>query len=386
LQSNRVGETSYRKHVKFKNEFTVLSNFQALLLAWRLLLSNGRNEKDEKVQVGLNRKDDHSSIKDIATTSNAAPVMESSSIESLKALLSTDSISEDRLALSATAATATTAGHERRFVAESSSFVPQYSTPQDIEYFLPYGTNTYNTERYLLAIPELEIKMNDDHYEQEENEELCGSQWSNSSSSSLRAPTAIPNNTLFGSGTGIRSVSSNAGQSISSVAIAADHAPDLIDYDQCSNSSSVNLNQNSNAEHFSSDQVTFTESSSHSTVSQRPISKPPSAVPHPAIPPPPPPFSSVKPLVPLSLPQLGEIWNGTSSSTLPLPSIRTKVATTTTAGHLTFDIPDLPAIDSEDTDTSSHTNLEISHNTPTNTPNIVHNFNNSDGKHSTTVS
>lgn len=130
-----------------------------MLLAWRLLLFNGENERNE-VSVGLNQKDDGSPIKDFnsisasatsATTSIAAAAMESSSIESLKALLSTDSISDDRISLAAT-------GHQQHFLTESQ-LVPQCSSPQDIEYFLRYGNNTYNTERYLLAIPELEVSF-----------------------------------------------------------------------------------------------------------------------------------------------------------------------------------------------------------------------------------
>ncbi|EFO15912.1 hypothetical protein LOAG_12594 [Loa loa] len=68
-----------------------------------------------------------------------------SSIEALKALLSTDSISDDRLA-----------EHHQHLLTESQ-FISQCSSPQDSEYFLRYGNNTYNTERYLLAIPELEV-------------------------------------------------------------------------------------------------------------------------------------------------------------------------------------------------------------------------------------
>ncbi|VDM14993.1 unnamed protein product [Wuchereria bancrofti] len=67
-----------------------------------------------------------------------------SSIESLRALLSTD----DRRV---------TTGHQQPFLTEAQ-FVTQYSSSQDIEYFLRYGTNTYNTERCLLAIPELDQK------------------------------------------------------------------------------------------------------------------------------------------------------------------------------------------------------------------------------------
>uniref|UniRef100_A0A1I7W214 Anoctamin n=1 Tax=Loa loa TaxID=7209 RepID=A0A1I7W214_LOALO len=128
----------------------------ALLLAWRLLIFKRENESDE-VPISLNQKDESLSIKDIdsisigtncATTSIAATAMESaSSIEALKALLSTDSISDDRLA-----------EHHQHLLTESQ-FISQCSSPQDSEYFLRYGNNTYNTERYLLAIPELEIEL-----------------------------------------------------------------------------------------------------------------------------------------------------------------------------------------------------------------------------------
>lgn len=163
---------------------------------------------------------------------------------------------------------------------------------------------------------------------------MCGSQRS-SSSSSLRAPTAIPN-TSFGSRTGTRPVSSNSNPSISP-STATDYVPDLIDYDEPSNLSSVNLNQNPDPKLFSSSQAIFTDSSSHSIILSRPASKPALAIPHPTIPPPSPPLSSLKPLSsspPISpQPQSGEIWSSPSSSA------GTKVTTTTTAGHLTFDIP-----------------------------------------------
>ncbi|VBB32676.1 unnamed protein product [Acanthocheilonema viteae] len=304
----------------------IVAAFTALLLAWRLLLSNGEDKKDE-IPVGLNWKDDDSSIKDIdgingdatsATKSIASTAMESPSAESLKALLSTDSISDDRLGLTATTA------RQQHFLIES----PQCSIQQNTEYFLRYGNNAYNTERYLLAIPELE----------EENDELCGSQWSVSSSSSLRAPTAILN-TSFGAGTDIRSVSSNSDQPISfNTTATTDHAPDLINCYQPSNSSLVNLNQNPNPK-FCSNQAIFANSSSHSTILHRPTSKPVLTVPHPTISPPPPPFSSRKPLLPPKLPHSKEFWNDTFPSSPPLSSTDKKVVATTTAGHLTFDIP-----------------------------------------------
>ncbi|CAG9534364.1 unnamed protein product [Cercopithifilaria johnstoni] len=334
----------------------------ALLFAWRLLLSNGEDERDE-ISLGLNRHDNSSSIKNIdgisaSATSLATTAMEPSSIESLKALLSTDSISDDRLPLTATT------GNQQHFLTESS-FVPQCSS---IQPHIEYSNNTYhNMERYLLAIPELE----------EENDELCGSQWSSSPSS---ASTAIPN-TLFGSGTGIRPASSNFDQSISLGTIATDHTPDLINCDQPSNSYLVNLNQNPNSKLFSSDQLILTDSSSHPTILHQPISKTVLTVPHPTIPPPPPPFSSLK-LLPSPLPQSKEIWNKTSPS-LPLLSAETKVVTTITTGHLTFDIPDLPAIDSEDIDNNSYINIENLHNTSPNTAIIGHNLNNSAEKCST---
>ncbi|VDM08522.1 unnamed protein product [Wuchereria bancrofti] len=95
-----------------------------------------------------------------------------------------------------------------------------------------------------------------------------------------------------------------------------------------------------------------------------------------------PPLSSLKPLLPsLStspLYQPKEICGGNSSLSLPL----SPVAATTTAGQLTFDIPGLPAIDSEDSDNNSEINLEILHKTPINTVIIAYNLNNNSGNYS----
>ncbi|VDK75453.1 unnamed protein product [Litomosoides sigmodontis] len=298
----------------------------ALLLAWRLLLSNGKDEKN-KASVDVNRKDDASSVNDIdsissgatsATTSIGPAAMESaSSIESLKALLSTDSISDDRTAFTASAA------RQEHFLTESL-LLPQCSTRQHVEYFLGYGSSIYNTERHLLAIPELE----------EENDELPGSQWSGSPSSTTTAkPSALAN-----SGSAIRPVSSNSDQPISLHLTATDHAPDLINHNQPSNSSLTNLSQNSRPKPSSSDQVISIDSLSHPAGLHRPTFKPLLTVPHPSVPPPPPPFSLLKsPLPPLAHPK--EVWNDTSSPPLPLPSIGAKLAAATTPRHLAFDIP-----------------------------------------------
>ncbi|KAK6112564.1 hypothetical protein QQG55_48175 [Brugia pahangi] len=331
--------------------------FSALLLAWRLLLP-----KSDEVAVDLSGKKDHhgSSLKDIGgisasavstTTSVAATAMESvPSIESLRALLSTD----DQLV---------TTGHQQPFLTEAQ-FVTQCSSSQDIEYFLRYGTNTYNTERCLLSIPELD----------EENNELCGSQWS--SLSSVRTPTDI-HNTKFVSEISIRSVSSNSDQSISSDTDTG-HAPDLINCNKSSNPSSVNLIKNSDPEVFSLNQAISTDSSAHPTVLSHPASKFVLTVPHPTIPP----LSSLKPLLPSfstsPLYQPKEICD--SNSSLPLPL--SPVAATTTAGHLTFDIPGLPAIDSEDSDNNSQINFEILHKTPINTVIIAYNLNSNSGNYS----
>ncbi|EFO15913.1 hypothetical protein LOAG_12596, partial [Loa loa] len=218
----------------------------------------------------------------------------------------------------------------------------------------------------------------------EENDEFCSSQWS--SSSSPRASTVIPN-TWFGSRTNIRPVSSNFDRSILS-GVATEQAPNVTDYGEPLNSSLVNRNQNSDSKLLSSNQVTSTYLPSNSTILNRPGSKPVSTVPHPIIRPPFPPFSSLKPLLPSSstspLPQSREIWNGSSPpSSLSLSPTGTKVAPTITAGHLAFDIPGLPAIDSEDTDNNSQINLEILHKTPMNTGIIAHNLNSNCGNSST---
>ncbi|VDK83742.1 unnamed protein product [Onchocerca ochengi] len=212
----------------------------------------------------------------------------------------------------------------------------------------------------------------------EENDELCGNQWN--SSSSLLAPTAI-SNTYFDSATNIRPVSSNSNRSIPS-GTAIDHVTNLTDYEP-SNSSSINLSQNSDPKLFSSNRVIFSKSSSCSAILNQRASKAVSTIPHPTIPPPPPPslklLSSTLPSPPTSpLLQSGEIRNDNSSLPLPLPSIGTKVGTTIAPGHLTFDIPDLPAIDSEDIENNSHMNPEILHNTPTNTAIITDCLNYSD--------
>ncbi|VIO88881.1 Uncharacterized protein BM_BM2363 [Brugia malayi] len=360
--THAITVTTKSTSVTFQKPFSnfidiIVAAFTALLLAWRLLLP-----KSDEVAVDLNGKKDHhgSSIKDIGgisanavstTTSVAATAMESvPSIESLRALLSTD----DQLV---------TTGHQQPFLTEAQ-FVTQCSSSQDIEYFLRYGTDTYNTERCLLAIPELD----------EENNELCGSQWS--SLSSVRTPTDI-HNTKFVSEISIRSVSPNSDQSISSDTYTG-HAPDLINYNKSSNPSSVNLIKNSDPEVFSLNQAIFTDSSAHPTVLSHPASKFVLTVPHPTIPP----LSSLKPLLPsLStspLYQPKEICDGNSSLPLPL----SPVAATTTAGHLTFDIPGLPAIDSEDSDNNSQINLEILHETPINTVIIAYNLNSDSGNYS----
>ncbi|VDK83740.1 unnamed protein product [Onchocerca ochengi] len=137
---------------KFK--FITAQYSSALLLAWRLLISNGGNEKDEISMIGQNRKDDNSVIKNIDdsisdSTISAATAMESSSVESLKALLSTDNISDDQLAQ--------VADTEHQQYSAESQFVPHCFSPQDIEHSLRYDSNIHNTNRYLLVIPELEL-------------------------------------------------------------------------------------------------------------------------------------------------------------------------------------------------------------------------------------
>lgn len=169
---------------------------------------------------------------------------------------------------------------------------------------------------------------------QEENDELSSSQRSSSSSS---ATTAKPS-TLFDSGSGIRPVPSNSDQPISLDITATDHASDLVNYNQLSNSSLINLNQNCNSKPPSSDQVILIDSS-HPAVLHRSTFKPLLTVPHPTVPPPPPPFSLLKSPLPPPLPHSKKIWNDTPPLPLPLPSIGTQLAAATTTRHLTFDIP-----------------------------------------------
>ncbi|VDO36347.1 unnamed protein product [Onchocerca flexuosa] len=222
----------------------------------------------------------------------------------------------------------------------------------------------------------------------EENDELCGNQNQWNSSSPLHPPTAI-SNTYFYSATKIRPVSSNFNRSISS-GTATNPGTNLTDYEP-SNSSSVNPSQNSDSRLFHSNPVIFSEPSSYSAIVNQRTSKSVSTIPHPTIPPPPPPslklLSSVLRSPPtLPLLQSGEIRNDNSSLSLPLPPVGTKVGTTIAPGHLTFDIPDLPAIDSEDTENNSHINPEISHNTAANTANITDYLNNTDRNCLTVVS
>ncbi|KAM3728400.1 Apical junction molecule [Dirofilaria immitis] len=205
----------------------------------------------------------------------------------------------------------------------------------------------------------------------EESDELCSSQWS--SSSSLRAPTTttIPN-IWFDSGTSVRPVSSNYDRSISS-RTATDHATDY----KPSNSSLVN--QNFDPKLFSSNWAIYSKSSSDATILNRCASESLLTISHPSVllPSPPllKPLSSVPPSIPL---QLGEIRNDNSLPPSPLPLAETELAAKITAGNLTFDIPDLPAIDAEDTDNNSHINSEILHNTSTNTAIIAYYLNHSD--------
>lgn len=139
-----------KKISEIKNEFTELCNFQALLLAWRLFLSKGEDERDQ-VSVGPDGKDGDSARKGIdsivggGTPDIPATTMEPSSIEALKGLLSTDSISEDRLALTAPQ--------------QHLSTDLLCSNQRRIEYFLGYSKSTDKTERCLLAIPELEVSL-----------------------------------------------------------------------------------------------------------------------------------------------------------------------------------------------------------------------------------
>lgn len=121
------------------NESILQCNFQALLLAWRLLLS--KEEKSNEILAGLNRKDDSSiTDSDTGTTSgNSVTTMESESqIESPKESIPKDGISGDRL-------DSTSVRQKHYFSAESLC--------------LRSSSNNHNTERYLLCTPELEVSL-----------------------------------------------------------------------------------------------------------------------------------------------------------------------------------------------------------------------------------
>uniref|UniRef100_A0A915PNU4 Uncharacterized protein n=1 Tax=Setaria digitata TaxID=48799 RepID=A0A915PNU4_9BILA len=339
-----------------------------------MLLFNAEDER-KNITSGLNLKENAALIKSTAslnscaTSSTKSSAMESSSIESLKTLLSTDNIPDNHDVFPANT--------KQQHFLSPPQLIPQCTSPQDFEYFLRYGSNIHNTERYLLAIPELEGEEENgkgkggarpDHisvtlvtcdpyqsalslhivgYLQEENDELCSSQWSSSCSSSVRARTAVPN-TCCGS----RPPELSDSNPPISPGSTSGYVGDLIQHEP-SNASSVDLKRNSSPK-------LLTRLSSHSTTSSQRISNPLLSVPHPTILLPSPQLSTTKQSLLLSPSssslQLKEGWNSG-----PALLLTTTEAAPTAFGHLAFDIPGLPAIDSEDTDHSTRT-------TPENTP------------------
>uniref|UniRef100_A0A183ER95 Myotubularin phosphatase domain-containing protein n=1 Tax=Gongylonema pulchrum TaxID=637853 RepID=A0A183ER95_9BILA len=120
-----------------------------LILAWRIFVPDECGKKKNNDDRDSSRKIGGSATVVAETASSAgAPTvsaMDSSSIESLRALLVTDAMPDDR----------NSRGTQQ--FAPTLQPIPQCSASTSVDDFLRYCSGNHNTERYLLAIPELEV-------------------------------------------------------------------------------------------------------------------------------------------------------------------------------------------------------------------------------------